>query len=114
MGSEVLRSIIDASYPSYEGWQRFSVSVQDGLSNFCIGYKRNGKCVIVIIRKASFVTRHDLESAKQLQKNQKEHLSGCDVHVLLVYDELLARPQRIPEGVSVTSVGILNKDLENN
>lgn len=104
MEKELIKITLDAAHPISKGWQHLRACSLDNIDIDMVYVKRGKKPVAVVILDGAFVCKDDLKMAEHLRHVYNEKMNGREVRVLLVYQELLARPQAVPKGVSILSI----------
>ena len=105
---ELAELFVHAAHPASEGWRQISgrqleatdVDVEVDM----IMYKKGEPPVGVIHMATPYVSGQDLKMAQQLKTLMENRLNGREVKVLLVYRDILARPQHIPKGIYIMTI----------
>lgn len=105
---ELAEAFVHVSHPASDGWKRvYSPKLNHldvDLEVDMLMYKRGHAPIAVVHMATPYVSKQDLDVAKQLRTLLQTRLNGREVKVLLVYREILARPQKIPPGISIMSI----------
>lgn len=104
MEKELIRTVLDAAHPLSKGWQHLRACSLDTIDVDMVYFKRGKQPTAVILMDSAHVRKDDLKMAEHLRDVYNEKMNGREVRVLLVYQDLLARPQQVPKGVSILSV----------
>lgn len=104
MDKEFLIASMDVAHPPTEGWKRISTEELNDLNVEVVYYKRGSLPLAVMLMDNPFVRQNDLKMAEYVQTLYRERMNGREVRVLMIYEELLARPLRIPKNVTIISV----------
>lgn len=106
MEKELLSAALESAFPLLEGWRQLKPVEIDGIGVDQVFYQPGNNTVLVIQMHDAYVVSSDLKLAQHLRTVYQEKMNGRKATVMLVYNGLLMRPARLPEGVKVMSVNI--------
>ncbi len=92
---------VEAAHPTDQGWRQLGPYSIDELDVDNVFYRKGQAPVAVLYMDDAFVRSEDVKLAQHLQCMYSNRMNGRSLHILLVYQGLLARPARMPNGVSV-------------
>lgn len=104
MELEMIEAALQVEYPPKNGWKLQSDCLLDEVEiDFLLS--RNGQNPIAaIIMHCPYLRSADIEMVNRLKDFYAEKMDGRELHVLLIYRELLVRPQRVPKGISLMAL----------
>jgi hypothetical protein len=105
---ELADAFVLVSHPASEGWHQIHSPKLETLSMELevdmVLYKKGQPPIAVVHMATAYVSRSDLEVAYLLRTIMTNLLNGRDARVLLVYRDLLVRPQKVPHGISIMTI----------
>ena len=104
MEFELVQQALQQYYPHTEGWRQLRAYTLDSIEIEMFFYRKGQHPVAVLVMDGVLINSDDVKLACHLQNIYKQKMNGRDVHVMLVYNQLLLRPQKIPSGISVMSI----------
>jgi hypothetical protein len=100
----LIEAVLDSVHPKHEGWKRLLGCQLDEVDVDYVFFRKGELPVAALIMESPFVNREDLKLVQHLKELYIQKMNGRQLHVMLVYQELLIRPQRMPKGMSVLSL----------
>ena len=99
---------VRAVYPETEGWRQLHghllETVDADFEVDMVMYKKGEPPVAVLHMSTPYVSTSDMKMAAQLKQLLQNRLNGREAKVLLVYRELLSRPQSVPRGIYIMTI----------
>jgi hypothetical protein len=112
MELELIDAILHSIYPTHNGWKRLLGCQLDEVDVDYVFFRKGELPVAALIMESPYVNREDLKLVQHLKQVYNQKMNGRQLHVMLVYQELLIRPQRMPKGMSVLSLSeVANREL---
>ena len=108
----LIEAVLDSVHPKYEGWKRLLGCQLDEVDVDYLFFRKGELPVAALIMESPYVNREDLKLAQHLKEIYNQKMNGRQLHVMLVYQGLLIRPQRMPKGMSVLSLNeVLDREF---
>lgn len=105
MEKELIATVLQAAHPASAGWKRLGgPQLLDDIEIDFVFFKKGKTPVAVLLMDTPYVSSSDLHLAKHIQDIYQQKMNGRQVWVMLVYRDLLVRPQRVPPGISILSI----------
>lgn len=103
---EISDLMVHALHPASDGWQQIHAGkhADEDLQVDMFMYKKGQPPVGIIYMNTPYVTGNDLKMATQLKTLMANFLNGREASVMLVYRELILRPQKVPKGIYIISI----------
>lgn len=112
MEMELLNIALHAAHPVNQGWLRLRGCVLDEIEVDMFFYRKGEPPVAVLLMDTPYVSGADLKMASHVQSIYTQKMNGRKVKVMMVYRNLLFRPQRVPNDVYVMSVFDTTQEAE--
>jgi len=100
----LIETILNSVFSTHEGWKRLLDCQIDEVDIDFVFFRKGQLPVAALIMESPYVRREDLKLVQHLKDLYTQKMNGRHLHVMLVYQELLIRPQRMPKGMSVLSL----------
>lgn len=108
----LIEAVLDSVHPKQEGWKRLLGCQLDDVAVDYVFFRKGELPVAALIMESPYVNRKDLKLVQHLKELYIHKMNGRQLHVMLVYQELLIRPQRMPKGMSVLSLSeVLDREF---
>ena len=105
MERELITTVLQAAHPPHAGWKQLGgQQLIDDVEIDFVFFKKGKKPVAVLLMETPYVSGNDLRLAKHIQDLYQQKMNGRQVRVMLVYRDLLVRPQKVPPGISILSI----------
>ncbi|MCF8278323.1 MAG: hypothetical protein K9J17_16465 [Flavobacteriales bacterium] len=105
MELELIEAALQVEYPPYEGWKQLNNCELDDDFNIDFLFVRKGEPpVAVLLMESPYIKKEDMMLVDHVKSAYRRKMNGREVHVVLAYQEMLMRPQRIPKGMSLLVV----------
>lgn len=99
-----IEAVLSSVHPSSQGWQQLKGCLLDEIEMDFVFIRKGQPPVAIMVMDSPYVSMDDLKLGDHIRSVYRSKMNGRELNVVLVYKELLMRPQRIPNGVSVLSV----------
>ncbi len=104
MEIELIDAILNSMYPEKEGWTLLQGLMLEEIDLDYVFVREGEPPTVALLMECPYIHPHDVSMAKHLVDIYSETNNGQKLNIILVYKQLLVRPQRIPNGIAVISL----------
>ena len=112
MEKKLIDVMLQHLHPEHEGWQRLPSCQLDEVDLDHVYYRKGNGPVAVLIMERPYASSDDMKLAQHVKTMYEERMNGREIQVVLIYSELLIRPQCFPKGVSVLSLSEVSTEQQ--
>lgn len=106
----LIEALLQGIFPQADGWQLRKDCVLEDVAVHYVFYRKGDQPVAALRMDSPYVNATDLQLVRHLKERYAKKMNGRQLHVMLVYRNLLMRPQRILKGMSVVSLTEVDAD----
>ncbi len=110
----IINNALCVAYPTTDAWRQLGPQLVDELDIDNVFYRKGQPPVAVLYMDYPYVDKTDMLLAQHLQMLYGNRMNGRQLNVMLVYVNLLVRPQDLPKGLYILSVALQEKPTHHN
>ncbi|MBI1289590.1 MAG: hypothetical protein GC178_18670 [Flavobacteriales bacterium] len=99
-----IKVALEMIHPESQGWRRLFGKRLDGIGIDVVLFCKGQPPIMAVKMESTYVNRQDIQLAQHLQQVYLQRMNGRNAKVLLMYEQLLFPPYRLPKDVSVISI----------
>jgi len=104
MERELIALALQAAHPAHAGWKQLGRQLIDDVEIDFVFFKKGQTPVAVLLMDMPYVSGSDLRLAKHIQDLYQQKMNGRQVKMMMVYKDLIFRPQCTPKGIYIMSI----------
>ena len=100
----LIERILQGLHAEKKGWKQLMGCRLDDIDIDFVFFLKGQLPVAAMVMETAYVQQEDLKLAAHLRDLYRHRMNGRELHVMLVYRQLLIRPQRLVKGISLLSI----------
>jgi hypothetical protein len=104
MKKKLVKTMLKQLHPEHQGWRQLPQCQLDDIDLNHVYYRKGSEPVAVLLMEHPYAVSDDMKLAQHIMTLYKERMNGRQIQLVLIYRELLIRPQCIPKGVRIMSL----------